>query len=238
MLAWNETRIDSFSNRPNVTVRFGAAMTWKMLRQLHFNIFGVYEIGTGKPLFLTQCRFDYRPAPQWTVSVGNMSTPTTELRPYPVSTGHFETWTMARIPGLTPGVKVRFSPTSSFSMASGLALRHRQPEYHFSVTLSPVTAAVYYQAATNNVGVAAKITTKKVYSIAVYNNRTLGNTSSYSFKSYMLYNDCGYSIVAKQIVRWESGFLKKFEGRYVSGLVGFGFDAKTCTLNSYLFVHL
>lgn len=238
MLAWNETRIDSFSNRPNMTVRFGSALTWRMNPKLSFNAFAVYELGAGKPFLLTQARFDYQPSKKWKISIGNMATPTTELRPFPVSNGQFETWTLARIPGLTPGIKARFTPSATISVATGVALRDNSPEYHFSMTVSPVTAAFYYESEKKSFGTAVMVKTKKLYSIAVYNNSTMGNTTMYSFQDYGVYNDSGYDLDKKQVVRFETGFLRYFKSKWVAGLVGFGFDAKACTLNSYIFVHL
>ena len=238
MLAWNETRIDSFSNRPNITVRFGSAATWRMSSKLSFNTFAVYEVGTGKPLLLTQARFDYRLSKKWKISIGSMPTPATELRPFPVSDGQFETWTLARIPGLAPGIKARFTPGSTVSVATGIALRGHKPEYHLSLTASPVTTAFYYQSYTNSIGTAVVVKTKQLYSIAVYNNQTIANTTMYSFKDYGVYNDSGFDLDKNHIVRWETGFLKRFKSKWAAGLVGFGFDVKAYALNSYIFVHL
>lgn len=242
VLSWNETRLDSFSVTARITVRIGAMSTARLAKDLSLNVFGVYETnGVTTPTVLAQYSLKYQPLKRWKILVGNMATPATEQRPLPpTSNGQFETWTMSQIPGLVPGIKTSYDFKNKITGAIGYALRKGFPEYHVAVGSKSLVTAIYYQSENDVIGFVNTIKTKKIYSLLVYQHcKRIANTFVYSFgRSISLYNDYGYNISTNNLERLETGLFKSFDARIVSGLVSISFNAKTNSINTYLFVHL
>lgn len=230
ILSWNETRVDSFSVTAFATVRVGAMVTMKLSKKFSCNLFGVYETdGRNEPLILGQYRLQYQPSKRWKVLIGNMATPTTEQRPLPPTAGgHFETSTMSKIPGLTPGIKTSYMSSDSITTTIGYALRKGAPEYHIAVGKKHCTTAMYYQPQSNTVGVVNTIETKRIYSLSVYqSNKIISNTFVYSLnKHFSVYNDCAYNIHDHTLESSLTGLIRKFDSRLVSGLLSFSYDSK------------
>ncbi len=242
ILSWNETRVDSFSVAAFATVRVGAMATLKLSKKFSCNLFGIYETdGRNEPLIIAQYRLQYQPSKRWKILIGNMATPTTEQRPVPPTAGgQFETNTMSKIPGLTPGVKTSYALSTTTTATVGYALRKGAPEYHIALGTKHCTTAMYYQPQSNTVGVVNTVETKRIYSISVYqSNKVVSNTFVYSFgKALSVYNDCAYDIHGHTLENAISGIIRKFESKIVSGLLSFSYDSKKSIFVTCFFVHL
>jgi len=183
------------------------------------------------------------PTKKLTFQVGSIPTLPTEQRPHAVSHGgQFETWTESQIPGIAPGVKLKYDFTSEFQLAGGVAVRGNMPEYSARLSYKGIKLYGWYSTADSTSGIAANLKFNRLESVLVYKpNQTVANklVVTVSKKNNIsFYSDMGYDFQKKDLVRGEWGLLKGFKGDWLKGLWGIGYRHEAKAIVPYLFVHL
>jgi hypothetical protein len=235
---------DSLHASGFTNIRFGVMGTYKPTSWISFSGWGMLQADnsgnflSSQPVWMT-----LNPTKKLTLQLGSMPTLPTEQRPHAVSPGEqFETWTESQIPGIAPGVKLKYDFTSNFQFATGIAVRGNMPEYSARLTYNKFQVSGWYSTVDSTSGVAATVDFKKVYSTMVYKpNQTVANklVVTVSKKNNLsFYSDMGYNFQEKKLVRGEWGLLKGFKGDWLKGLWGIGYRHEAKAIVPYLFVHL
>jgi len=235
---------DSIHASGFTNIRFGVMGTYKLASWISFSSWAMLQhdnqgnLSSSQPVWMT-----LNPTKKLTLQVGSIPTLPTEQRPHAVSPGgQFETWTESKIPGIAPGVKLKYDFTSNFQFATGIAVRGNMPEYSARLTYKKVKLYGWYSICDSTSGIAATIDFKKIYSTLVYkHDQVLANKLVVKFwenQNISFYSDMGYDFQKKDLVRGEWGLLKGFEGDWLKGLWGIGYRHEAKAIIPYLFFHL
>jgi hypothetical protein len=222
-----------------VTARFGAMASWHMTKHVSVRSFGMLETDLTRPWGIQQFYVHVAPTKHWSLTFGQMATPSTEQRPHPVSSGgQFETSTQAKIPGGAPGIKIKY--TGAITVGAGLAVRNGSAEYHAMCAKGAHTFSGYYRTSDKQKGFAYTYDGTKLYSVIVYIPRALlGTTTVLRFKNDVaVFADVGYGLDQSKLTRMEGGCIKRFKSKWVKGLFSLTYDYKTTCVNGYVFIHL
>lgn len=228
----------SVTTNPSVSVRFGAMASWRLSQYIKVRSFGMFETDLTHSWGIQQFYVVITPAKRWSLTFGQMATPSTEQRPHPVSGGgQFETSTLGNIPGGAPGIKAKY--LGPVTMGAGVAVRNGLTEYHATIEKGKHTLSGYYRTSGTS-GVAYTYDGVKWYSVIVYKPHALISTTTvFTFsKPNAVFADVGYGIDSHSIVRMEGGIMRKFESTWIKGLFSLTIDYKARSVNGYVFVHL
>lgn len=250
MLSGSMFSTDSLSVDKIVDLRFGMCAEWKIVNTLSVKGMAMFSTDLSSDSWgLQQVEIDWMPNKKHLFQIGNMGTISTEQRPGPVTgNGQFETWTEAQIPGQALGMKYTFKPNNNWLIGTGVALRDNKPEYHGKIEVKAFTLSGYYRISEDNGGLAFTYKCDRIYNTFVWKNTEVF-ANIFSFKlvpksNINFYADLGYDLKKKDLVRCETGFLKKFSSKYAKGLWGVGYKYQPKALipeksvNVYLFIHL
>lgn len=224
--------VDSLSVNPFISVRVGGQAFWHISDKFHIESYLVNETAGKDNKLITSFGLKFDISNNSYIRIGKIATPTTfTFRPHPVSAdAQFETWTHGSLPGGGIGVQLNFYKTNI-----GVYNKNDAAEFHISQEVGKFSASGWYSENTH--GIAASYSGDKISTTMFYKNNVeeiLGNFFSYGIKEVVLYSDFGYSISSNDIVRLEIGLLKPFEVKFMKGLIGFGGDYKTRSINGYL----
>ncbi len=225
---------------PSSSLRAGGNLTWKLNNKVAIRSFGVIDISTTQVFTVQGYYLTYKPFKRWEISTGHMATLSTEHRGLPASSnGHFETWTQALIPGATIGVKSKYSISNDITIGTGIAIRKGKVEYHGLFQNKKLKLTGYLSG--KQKGMALGYSGEKLYSIVVFNESKLGNTSVITLVpklSLKYWSDIGIDHTTRKLVRCEGGLLKQFKAKKFDGLFALGYDAKISSITAYLFIYL
>ena len=247
MLGGASFNIDSLHNTQLASVRFGTIATYQMNKWLAMkSCMAIQSDETGKPFIVDQFFFRITPTKKLMINVGNMSTLVSEQRPNPATAdGQFETWAQSKIIGMSLGAKAFYSFSKKYGVGIAVANRNNKPEYQFAVKLNKLTASAYYDDYNKKYNVVMTTKIKRVDETFVWRqDNVIANLLCIDLgRDWSFYNDFGYDLIKKEVVREEAGFLKSFEKQitgkiYLRGLIGPGYCYETRTINGYLFIHL
>ncbi len=240
MVASSKGSIDSFSVDKFVNIRVGADVSWQISKNLSLYSFGVFQNEVKNPYTLTTFNLHYKPIKNWSIKFGYMATPSTEQRPLPVTPGgQFEGWTKSRIPGAALGVKTFVHLGESNGIGAGVASREKLPEYHVKAKAGRFEASGYYQEYNGNFGTALTYTSDKLFNLLVYNSDVVSNFLILDITDHVsIAVDTGFELESKNMVRGEWAILRKFDKKFLGGLIGVSYVYETRSVNGYLFVHL
>ena len=241
---------DSLHATGFTNMRFGVMATYKPAHWISFSGWGMLQSDNkGNLLSIQPVWMTLNPTKKLTLQVGSMPILPTEQRPHAVSPGgQFETWTERAIPGIAPGVKLKYDFTSEFQLAGGVSIREKMPEYSARLTYKNVKLYGWYSTADSTSGIAANIKFDRLESVLVYKpDQTVANKLVVNFSEIFkslekhnlsVYSDMGYDFQKKDLVRGEWGLLKGFESQWIKGLWGIGYSHEDKAIVPYLFLHL
>lgn len=225
-------------------VRLGTMATYKPAKWVSFSSWAMVQVdGGSQPWSLQQFYMTVNPTQKLSIVVGSMASIPTEQRPHPVSSsGQFETWSEASIPGGGLGIKAKYQFTSDFQLAGGVVIRKGLPEYSGRIIYKKVQLSAWHSVCDTTTGVAATVDFSGVYSTFVYKaDQTIANVLVVKISKkhdLSFYSDMGYDFQKKELVRGEIGVMKGFDSKWVDGLFGLGYQHESKAFAGYLFVHL
>ncbi len=103
--------------------RLGSRVSFQLVQEkLQFRSFGVVSVNQGADnQLLKSYAIVFTPNKNTVIEMGVMATPTTEIRPNPVTwQSQVETNSESNLPGGNPGLKVRYSLSKNLSLTYGL----------------------------------------------------------------------------------------------------------------------
>ncbi|MFA4999858.1 MAG: hypothetical protein WC545_00660 [Patescibacteria group bacterium] len=234
--------IDSLSLNPYLSARIGMLMAWEINPYIDLKLQGVSqsENGFNNKVWSTVLMV-IKPTKKLNVQFGFLPTLACEQRPSPNSAdGQFETWTQSQIPGSAFGIKAKYSLTEKIKIGGGVSCKNKRPEYQVKAELCQNALSVFYEEGSKRFGLILTSNSGPISETFVFRSDSLlGNTLAVSLnRGYLIYNDLGYSLAKKSLVRGEIGILKKIKSRYFKGLFGPGYCYESRSIAFTLFIHI
>ena len=242
MLSENYFSQDSLDINSVASFRVGASVTYKLTAWASVTGSQVYETdmnGQGSGISRFWVKTSYK---SFDFETGLLVSPATMSRPNPIGTGHFETWTEARIPGGGLGAKIKYNFRGNYVNA-GVMQRDGLPEYHVRFSSPSFKISAYYPEATKKFGASVKAEIGDISLVSSFSaGEFLATFIAVPVDSEIgidVYGDFGYSLAGDQkVLRGEAGILKSFSGDLLKGLLGLGYCYEKKAIAGYLYIHI
>ncbi|MCA9353510.1 hypothetical protein KC842_01400 [Candidatus Nomurabacteria bacterium] len=241
--------------------RVGGSYFWEATKRLSFSGFGVYDMNSEGQYTVTDFTVNLHLTSKVRLAVGKSARPYTYMRPYPTTlSGHFETWTQARIPGTALGGSILFGNFLSGSFG-GIGVFQCDSGVEISGAImndKGVNGIGFYHRifpsgedheAVQNGGVGvSKLFGDRLEALVLCDYYNEGDSSSYvmgttllgffgSDRTFLVYGDMGGTL-GEEFIRGEWGFVKVFSQKNFNSLVGLGYRYENRSVMGYLMVTL
>lgn len=234
-------------------LRVGFKTVWIPGNKIECSGFFTTNITDGAMYSLYSLRVKYRPSKKLMMTAGLAPTLATELRAeVTTADGQFEPWSLSRLPGVAPSIKMKysFSGGNGIAIGAGVASRNDTAEYHVYFGLQKITAVAYMR--DHKIGTGVTYQSKRFYQFLSYDAKdVIAGVSMYTLtfdsigrNNCALYCDFGTvpkyrnRELAKLLPRFEIGVLKFYYFKHVSGLFGISYCREINSVKGYLFLHL
>lgn len=238
------------SHENGYSLRVGVQGTWTINKFLKLKAYSVYDRAGGDDIICNS--FSLRAEKNsWFAEVGRMATPSTELRPLPpTSSGQLETWTEARLPGGSVGIKGGYIFQEDRVFTLGLHERNGQAEYGAKLQIDAFNLAGAYEVASDKISLGSSYKSNWSYHFVSFTKEKdetmedetiLGHLSVVDISNkgnIQAYLDAGYSFEEEDFPRLEIGLMKNFEADFLKGVFGLAWAYEIKSVKAYLFVHL
>ncbi|MET1260688.1 hypothetical protein ABV409_15175 [Flagellimonas sp. DF-77] len=221
--------------------RAGALVSlWVVPEQLKFRSFGVVDLRSGRAINTFESfELQWVLHPKWTLKVGRMATPTTELRPNPTTwQSQVETETEAQLIGGRRGAKLhhQWGPQASVTYGfydHGGGLFHHLQFKKGAIALTGYTDGKSWLTAARWDGPLG-------HYVGVLSPETLAFSAIVPVRThYQLVVDMGYGLAENQLDFGHWGLRRSFRSEQLGrGFFSLMFDRNTETLQGGFFLHL
>lgn len=241
LLATTPLTLDQTPGTTASSIQSGARIgLWLVPNILKVRTFGAIRGISGQKLgFLKSYEAIFVPIPSLEVKMGVMATPTTELRPNPISwQSQVETHAESTIPGGQPGVKLRYLFSKDFGLAYGVYQHAGTIMHHLKVTHKQLAISSFV--GKNAFFIAAKLRYKG-------GNLTItrgGHQTSVSSvvpmdPKHSFYLDMAYDDTYGKLLFGEWGFRKKLKGLgFTPDLLIINYNSNLKSVQAGIFVHI
>lgn len=226
---------------PSFSIQMGVRIGWWVVpEKLKIRSFGVYQRVSGQnQRFLKSYEAIINPTEALEIKIGVMATPTTELRPNPLTwQSQVETNAESTIPGGQPGIKVRYLFQEGLGLTYGMhghdgnVLHHLKITYKKWAISSFVGNQEFLLAARWNFSEGTIVFTRN------YTQTALSILFPLTSR-YKLYSDMEYDGTTKQFVFGEWGFRKHFNKiRVLNGFFLLNYNSQVRAVQGGVFVHI
>lgn len=248
--------LDSLNSQSDITLRIGAAVDYKIFKNLTVESFAVYEKQADKNIFITMFGLKYNFGKKSFLRIGKIPTPATLFRPHPVSgNAQFESWTTSQLPGANIGMMYHINNTNigMYDGVDGIEFHISQKIFNFNFGLWRSNRIRGYVLSYKKNKISTTLFYKKRFGSKTFDSTTgqtlindpgeklIGNLFVYSpRKDLSFYSDIGYFPENDTFPRLQIGVLKNVHVNLddLNVLVGGAWDKKTNSLVGYLQVNL
>ncbi len=181
----------------------------------------------------------FSPSQDLQIAIGVMATPTTELRPNPITwQSQVETHAESKIPGGKPGMKVRYRFNKNLKMAYGIHNHDNQAVQHFNIVFKKITASSFLKDRKLFFAIRGQYKNSNFVMTHDENNTALSAIVQISVH-YKLYSDMEYNYALRKLNVWELGLRKHFQdNKSLRGFLSISYNNTLKQFRGGLFIHI
>ena len=221
--------------------RSGARVsTWLIPKTLKVRSFGALILNEGRQAkYLKSYEAIFSITKSADIAMGVMATPTTELRPNPITwQSQVETQAESRIPGGKPGFKINYRFDENLKVTYGLHKHDNRAFQHFKLSYKKFTASTFLK--DDKVFLAAKWNYKNSDLLLVKHDDYTAFSAIIPISThYKFYLDMEYEGLFRRLTFGEWGFRRHFKGnRLLRGFFSINYNQNMKQLRGGLFIHI
>ena len=241
LLATTPLTLDQTPGTAASSIQSGARIgLWLVPNILKVRTFGAIRGISGQKLgFLKSYEAIFVPTPSLEVKMGVMATPTTELRPNPISwQSQVETHAESTIPGGKPGIKIRYQFAKDMGITYGVHRHEGITMYHLKLASKRLAIASFL--GDDAFFIAAKWTYKRGNLLVTHGKSKTSVSSLIPIaKRHFFYLDMEYNDAIGKLVFGEWGLRKRFEeAGMFNGFFSVNYNNQLRVLQGGFFLHM
>nr|WP_298789752.1 hypothetical protein [uncultured Allomuricauda sp.] len=223
------------------SIQLGARIHhWIVPGKLKIRSFGVVQfIENRDTKYFKNYEVIFTPKENFAVHLGSMATPTTELRPNPV-TWQSQVVTNAErlIPGGKPGLKIRYDFTNNLGLTLGIHNSENKATPHLKISYKQFEVSGFLK--DDKLFSAAKLRYQNGYLIATKSDNSIAISSIIPYsKEYRFYIDLSYSKEGQDLTFGEFGFRRYFPTDHlIKGFLSLNYNSRFKGIQGGLFIHI
>lgn len=235
--------LDSLQYQNLVTFRTGALVTYKIDAHLSVRSFGVVHVENGKDTGgFGSLELLYAPSPKLRFHIGQVTTPTTELRPNPTTwQSQVETNAQATILGGRLGVKAWYEFNKNWSLTQGAFYQNNRLAYHARINYKKISLAGYLEE-NGAVFLVSDINTSHFHGILTWGKQEqIASSLFLKLKNeFHLFYDLEYDLNENSFSYATYGLRKYYAlpDLHIQGFAGLAFESIQRSIQGTFFIHL
>ena len=216
------------------------ASMWLIPEKMRVRAFGALRLNENSAHnYINSYEVLFSPLQKVEISVGVMATPTTELRPNPITwQSQVETNAESRIPGGKPGIKIGYRFDKNLKVTYGLHTHDKHTVQHLKIAYKKISASTFFR--DGSLFLALKWQYKNSdFVMTRYKNGTALSVIVLISEQYKLYSDIEYNSAFGKLTFGAWGFRRHFQdNKLLRGFLSIGYNKNLKQFQGGLFIHI
>lgn len=223
------------------SIQLGTRATlWLTPEKLRIRSFGGLKISQDQTIqFFQNYELIYNIPKNLELHVGTMATPTTELRPHPITwQSQVETQAERNILGGRPGAKIKYSFNKDLSLSYGIHNHGDEVVQHLKIVYHQLAFSSYFEDNRLSAVLKWKFNKGNLLVSRIQNKTALSSIIPIS-KNYRLYLDMEYPDNTKRLTYGEWGIRRYFQNSsLIKGFFSLSYHLNSKRILGVLFIHI